>query len=409
MKAASYVDAPRAPQHAFTRRAVEPHRQFVHYRPLRSLAHTFKPIARSLAIGALAGCAAQSQGEHEAITPLLLPFTYAPSEDGAVNVGVRSILEDRDGNLWFGSHFEGVCRVTGARIDHFTVEDGLSDNQVRTIQQGSDGLIWFDNGDGVSCFDGSRIWAHASHAYPAMSTWSLRPDDLWFKANGSHGFSEQERDAGIYQLRDGQLTYLTFPLPLSSRTNDGYSVTGFAKGKSGRIWIATYDAVFGFDGASFTTIDGARMGLRAGEGVPHVRCVFEDSRGRVWIGNNGVGVVVVDSDATYGLTKLAGEGDALLNMGAPLMQFVNADQNRANDGSLQRVFSIGEDRDGNIWIGTIGGGAWRYDGRALRQFTANDGLTTASVMAIYCDHVGELWLGGTGVFRFTGTRFERVH
>ncbi|MBM4007248.1 MAG: hypothetical protein FJ292_06755 [Planctomycetes bacterium] len=27
--------------------------------------------------------------------------------------------------------------------------------------------------------------------------------------------------------------------------------------------------------------DGARMGLREGEGMPHVRCVFEDSRGRV--------------------------------------------------------------------------------------------------------------------------------
>jgi len=48
-------------------------------------------------------------------------------------------------------------------------------------------------------------------------------------------------------------------------------------------------------------------------------------------------------------------------------------------------------------------------GRELRQFTAADGLTTASVMANYRDRDGELWLGGTGVFRFTGTRFERVH
>ena len=182
-------------------------------------------------------------------------------------------------------------------------------------------------------------------------------------------------------------------------------MTGFAKGKGGRIWIATYNAVFGFDGASFTTIDGARMGLREGEGMPHVRCVFEDSRGRVWIGNNGVGVVVVDGDTTVGLAPLAGTGEALLRMGVPLT--ASGDVNR--DASLQRVFSIGEDRDGNIWIGTIDGGAWRYDGRGLRQFTAADGLTTESVMAIYCDRDGELWLGGTGVFRFTGTRFERVH
>lgn len=110
-------------------------------------------------------------------------------------------------------------------------------------------------------------------------------------------------------MHGGRLTYLTLPLPEPLRSDDLYSVTGFAKGKGGRIWIATYNAVFGFDGASFTTIDG---------------------------------------------------------------------------------------------------GAWRYDGRGLRQFTASDGLTSASVMAIDRDRDGVLWLGGTGVFRFDGSRFERV-
>ena len=146
-------------------------------------------------------------------------------------------------------------------------------------------------------------------------------------------------------------------------------------------------------------------GLREGEGMPHVRCVFEDSRRRVWIGNNGVGVVVVDGDKTVGLAPLAGTGEALLRMGAPLTSSDAVNHDR----SLQRVFSIGEDRDGNIWIGTIGGGAWRYDGHTLRQFTARDGLTTQSVMSIHCDHEGVLWVGGTGVFRFDGSRFERVY
>lgn len=54
-------------------------------------------------------------------------------------------------------------------------------------------------------------------------------------------------------------------------------------------------------------------------------------------------------------------------------------------------------------------GEGQYGGHELRQFGAADGLTTASVMAIYRDRDGVLWLGGTGVFRFTGTRFERVH
>jgi ligand-binding sensor domain-containing protein len=353
----------------------------------------------------LISCAADRGVETRPADQRLLPFTYAPRSDGAFNGGVRTILQDRSGNYWFGSHFEGVCSVDCERIRQFTIADGLSDDQVRAIQEAPDGSIWFDTGVGVSNFDGERIWTRADREYPVMSPWALEPRDLWFKANESHGFSHTEGGAGVYRLHDGRLTFLALPLPPQLRSNALYSVTGFAKGKGGRIWIATYNAVFGFDGASFTTIDGTRMGLREGEGVPHVRCVFEDSRGHVWIGNNGVGVIVVDGDSTTGLAPLVGTGEVLLRMGDPLTESAAANQ----DGSLQRVFSIGEDHDGNIWIGTIGGGAWRYDGRELRQFTASDGLTTANVMSIYCDRDGVLWLGGTGVFRFTGSRFERVH
>jgi ligand-binding sensor domain-containing protein len=358
-----------------------------------------------LAATILAGCAADRLAERRAAEPKLLPFTYAPRSDGAVNAGVRSILQDREGNYWFGSDVEGVCRVDGENVRRFTTAHGLSNDQVRSIQEAPDGSIWFDTGVGVSSFDGERIRTPADREYTVMSPWALEPRDLWFKANESHGFSDMERGAGVYRLHDGRLTYLALPLSPQLRSDTGYSVTGFAKGKGGRIWIATYNAVFGFDGASFTIIDGTQMGLREGEGAPHVRCVFEDSRGRVWIGNNGVGVIVVDGDSVAGLTPLAGTADVLLRMGAPLTAAADAKR----DGSLQRVFSIGEDRDGNIWIGTIGGGAWRYDGRDLRQFTASDGLTTVDVMAIFCDRDGTLWLGGIGVFRLNGQRFERVH
>jgi streptogramin lyase len=362
-------------------------------------------IAPLLAATSLAGCAADRGVERGFADPVLLPFSYEPRSDGNVNRGVRAIMQDRAGNYWFGSDVEGVCRVDGENVRRFTTAHGLSNDQVRSIQEAPDGSIWFDTGVGVSSFDGERIWTHVDFGHPVMSPWALAPSDLWFKANESHGFSDAEPQAGVHSLHDGRLTYLALPLSPQRRSDTGYSVTGFAKGKGGRIWIATYNAVFGFDGASFTIIDGTQMGLREGEGAPHVRCVFEDSRGRVWIGNNGVGVIVVDGDSVAGLTPLAGTADVLLRMGAPLT--ASADANR--DGSLQRVFSIGEDHDGNIWIGTIGGGAWRYDGRDLRQFTVGDGLTTADVMAIFCDRDGTLWLGGIGVFRLTGQRFERVH
>ena len=361
----------------------------------------FARVAGVLVAMTLAGCASTPEAARIPEAPRLLPFTYGRASFGSFNGGVRAILEDRDGSFWFGSHLEGVCRVDGGRIRHFTRADGLGDDQIRSIQEAPDGSIWFDTGSGVSSFEVGRIMRRADGGLRSIAPWTLDPGDLWFKADEANGFPEP----GVLRLREGRLDFLAFPATPLRRDGALHDVTGFARGAGGRLWIATYEAVFGFDGSSVAVIDGERMGLRGGEGVPHVRCVFEDSRGRVWIGNNGVGVVVVDGDATYGLAPLAGEGDALLRMGAPLAASVAAD----SDESLQRVFSIGEDRDGDIWFGTIDGGAWRYDGRVLRQFTAEDGLTTPHVMSIYRDRDGVLWLGGNGVFRFDGRRFERVH
>lgn len=73
------------------------------------------------------------------------------------------------------------------------------------------------------------------------------------------------------------------------------------------------------------------------------------------------------------------------------------------------MFSIGEDRTGNIWFGTIEHGVWRYDGKSLRNFSANDGLTSKQILAIYTDRQGALWLAGNGVFKFNGTSFDRIH
>ncbi|MEY4103288.1 MAG: hypothetical protein RL461_490, partial [Planctomycetota bacterium] len=109
----------------------------------------FAQVAPLLVASILAGC--------ESVPPRLLPFTYATREDGAVNGGVRAILRDRSGYLWFGSHFEGVCRVDGDEMRRYTTADGLSDNQVRGIQEAADGTIWFDTAVGVSCFDRGRI------------------------------------------------------------------------------------------------------------------------------------------------------------------------------------------------------------------------------------------------------------
>lgn len=70
-------------------------------------------------------------------------------------------------------------------------------------------------------------------------------------------------------------------------------------------------------------------------------------------------------------------------------------------------FSILEDRKGNFWFGTYGSGFYYYDGKSFQNFTTRDGLAHNSVMPIYEDKAGIIWLGtGGGVSRFDGKLFR---
>jgi DNA-binding NtrC family response regulator len=69
-----------------------------------------------------------------------------------------------------------------------------------------------------------------------------------------------------------------------------------------------------------------------------------------------------------------------------------------------------EDRQGHIWIGTQGKGAYRYDGEQLHHYTTAVGLAHDWVYALLEDRQGHIWMGtfGGGVSRFDGQVFQTL-
>ncbi len=68
------------------------------------------------------------------------------------------------------------------------------------------------------------------------------------------------------------------------------------------------------------------------------------------------------------------------------------------------VWSMLEDTSGNIWFGTNGGGVIKYDGKTFTHITEKEGLGNNRILAIGEDHNGNLWFGtnGGGVSRYDG-------
>jgi len=64
---------------------------------------------------------------------------------------IKSILEDKNGNLWFGTEEGGVSKYDGETFIHFTEKEGLSNNRVWSILEDQFGNLWFGtNGGGIS-------------------------------------------------------------------------------------------------------------------------------------------------------------------------------------------------------------------------------------------------------------------
>lgn len=310
--------------------------------------------------------------------------------------GIRSMMQDRKGNYWFGSHQEGACKYDGKNFTYYTTENGLCGNQVIYIKEDETGLIWFGTSSGVCCFDGNKIIADRNgdpadiYGYDPYAEWSINKTDIWFP--GKH---QNE----LIRIDNGKIQTIKYPMRIPAKGEQvDHGITGFSKSKNGGLWIANYSGYSYYDGTTFQFINDSAMHYDGKSRYMHVRSILEDSKGRLWIGNNGIGVQLKEKDSVIHFSEkhhlLKGE---IFGMKSP-------------EGTLMHVFAIKEDSKGNIWFGDRDTGAWRFDGTEMKNFMLGSTLSSQHIWDIYEDKNGNLLFasGERGVYKFNGNGFDRV-
>jgi ligand-binding sensor domain-containing protein len=216
-------------------------------------------------------------------------------------------------------------------------------------------------------------------------------NDLWFEAGTKEG---------VYRYDGRTLNYLAFPPHKVLDSFDNlFAVTDISRGSSNMIWFATYAGVFGYNGSDFTIINDETLGFDRKIAPLHIRSILEDSKGRLWIGNNGIGVLLREGDETINFSNKH--------------NLIHPNSKRRGDkspqGTMEHVFTITEDKKGNIWFGDRDAGIWKYDGENLENFTIKDGLSNDFALSIYEDKNGELWFGMSdgSIYKFNGKNFEK--
>lgn len=343
--------------------------------------------------------------------PLTGTFSHVSRELGVGPIDVLSLHQDAGGSVWIGTHGDGLLRLDAVASGITKVADtGRVAGNVHALAQDHRGTLWIGAAQGLFRLDAG---AHQTQPALAGAVFALLVDDaglLWV------GTTE---GVTVLDPVDASPQRTLQYDPADPTTLGDGEVRALYRDRAGTIWIGTTGGLNriepGADNVRRYSHDPADDNTLA---VPYVRALFEDREGTLWVGTYGGGVakaapfarpfrVLLDGVGVTGMveqppgTLWAGTlYDGLFRIDLSSGHTRRYAHDPADPTSLvdDNVWAVCADRDGAIWVGTVGGLS-RLDpaGGTFTNFThtpANPNSPAHShVWAIEEDHNGWIWIG----------------
>ena len=324
--------------------------------------------------------------------------TRYTNEDGLPANIVDDIVQSQDGFLWVSVNRTRLTRFDGR---HFTTFDQPSN--ARVLALAPDGDLWVGTRD-----DLERIPAASLNQFGRLPAISYHPGSgnssqincLHFSRSGVLWVGTEE---GLYRFDEGDLT------PIIPRV----AIGRIEEALNGNLLLITSEGFMEWDGSR--AVQEPELAAQLGVRTEKVFHVLEDSRGVTWFcTEKGVARRIngsIEKLPSYGLGNQAyrayedprgtvwiAKTEGLFRATATGLEVAAAGMN---------VRQLYGDRDGNLWIGTNGDGLFRFKDRAVRMFTAADGLPNNVIQTVLASQDGGLWTGANcgGLSRFDGRSF----
>jgi len=317
---------------------------------------------------------------------------------------VNYIFEDSKGNIWIATYNTGVNKFDGKNFTQYSVKEGLQDNLVNSILQDKTGNMWFATNNGLTKFDG-KMFTHYTTAQglPTNKIRSLMEDSngqLWVGAFG-----------GLTKFNGDSFQNYTLALNLDSDTE----VSSILEGEEGIIWFATNKGLFKYDGEYIKHFT-AEGGLSSNT----ITKIFRETNGDIWIGTRGGGANRYDGKSFVHLGPeqgLANEivtsivqdkwGNLWLGTTAGVCKYEGKMFSHILPLKQEEIESLLADSKGNIWMGSGTDSCLnKYDGKNMVRYTTMNGLTSTQINQLFEDKHGNIWIATwNGVDKFDGTNF----
>jgi len=349
--------------------------------------------------------------KHEAASPFLI--THWTTENGLPQNSVTTIVQTPDGYLWLGT-FGGLARFDGVKFTIFNTGNtpALPSNRITALHVGRDGTLWIgaETGEVTRFRDGSfSLFAHlpagASGSQVILTIYEDRAGALWVGAPALGVTRFVAGDAARTELYDERSG-----LP-------SVVVTSVAEDDGGQLWVCTRGGLARFEPAQEggtgkfnvqlkRTVPDAPLRISAhpdgGLWMLTQTALHRFYQGRLTLYLN----YPYNAVAVAALSQTAG-GDLFFGYpGADIFQVgrqvgrvpgaVTKHKLEAAKPEQAKIFTVHAlcaDREGNVWVGTIGDGLLRLSRRRVTMLQPISIHPEAAGGPILEDRRGDLWFG----------------
>jgi ligand-binding sensor domain-containing protein len=332
-------------------------------------------------------------------------FTLIRFHAGSLReVPVNSLLTTSDGELWVGTD-AGLARIPSEALDHFDrslvqmyhLGVGLSD-QIMCLHRSHDGVLWVGTSRGLYRLDRGKILP----VIPGEEISSVEESsDGRLLIITGHGFVEWDGSRVIphpelpgklevgwneifhvFEDRQG-VTWFCTAAGVARRAKglfQKFSPYGGSMRVAYRVYEDPQGNVWTNTAAGFFRV--AAFGLEPVAPGLHVKSMYSDLDGDLWVGTGGDGLLRFKGHAIRMYTTAEG-----LPGGYPMAVLTS--------------------HDGTLWVGSNCGGLSRFDGRRFHTYDEKDGMSNSCVWSMAEDTNHDLWIGtwGGGLNRFRDGRF----
>jgi ligand-binding sensor domain-containing protein/serine phosphatase RsbU (regulator of sigma subunit) len=275
-----------------------------------------------------------------------------------------SLLEDKHGNLWFGTHNGGIYKYVMSEskmVYYDLIRMGVSNNFVSCLTEDSRDQIWVGTwGGGIAVFKGDSLRKFdTGNGLKATNIYDIIED-----VEGNMLIADQNNGLTLFKGDAFETINEKEILP-------DQNVNAIYQDKTGAVWFGTNSGISRFYPGSDKKTEFYSMTNTSVN--KNIRFFREDKDGNLWIGANEGGVIL------YNIKRSKFEDQTYIN-------------SNLYQGGQVKALEI--DKQNKLWIGTVDGLVIStINEQNLEKKNFMDSLLVGIISALYCDPDGNMWIG----------------